>query len=906
MATSADQSKSKLTNEDVVDPKEITKLERSVLGAEQAPTSAALTPGTTLAQLAQNVLGPPFDAERVTLAQMRQLRKDPMIAFGLHYRKVPIARAEWFIEARDKKGVNRQVAAFTDAALRLIYARYIFQRTLCLDFGFQGIAKRFVLSNPGGVFEDATDLDENGNPKVKPIWDEGSIIPMIWKPFVALRPELTAPIWDDKTEEFNGIAYTTPTTSAAATKSRGGGGKSKQAKGILEIDIYHALWCTNQKDSEHGSIYGYPLTGYARFYWWTYNFLAGLSNRAFERLAIPPVLALHPEGSTVVDAETGATRSNWEIALEMAERLRSNSVGAVPSTMAEAGVGEASGTQRAWDFKFLETPTDTLSVFDPRFNYLNVMKLRSVWVPELAFTGGEVGRTGGNVAEQMAEVFTSSQALMMEEIVDEINRYVIPQLLLLNFPEFVNNGGRATMKSRGFRKEDMELNKQIIQLFGQADPTLLERLDMPELLRRIGLPLKDAEQLAVEREQIAQEQLQVPEVPGVTTIANPEVNPGFTSGGSVPEPNPPSGGGGVAAGFGQQFVYIQPQEEINLEFADVDEFLSGLPQSKHYTDKTVRALSVQLRRLWAAHWRRMYPAFAKYLRSLETVEFSDGDDTLVLTPLGMFFADTPRSKRAAQVAAGGAVVVVSKRKAEAAARKLVKSFATDAKVLKDLADRTATLLHKILKRGVQIERKATGIEPDFDEARYDEFLSEQVGRLVKLTHNTFGDEIRDHLVNEIREGKTTSQIADGLVSRFESMPRSKAERIARSETRDAINAATLISGEGSGIRYVRAIDGEDFDQDCADRNGKLFTVKEAWKEMRREHPNGTLGFHLMPRANFSIEYVNEMPEEQAEYSAYFDDDSSTAYINVTMLQGAEIDDYLSKLSGVLIGQNGHG
>lgn len=889
MATSADQSKSKLANEDVVDPKEVAKLEKSVLGLEQAPTSAALTPGTTLAQLAQNILGPPFDAERVTLAQMRQLRKDPMISFGLHYRKVPIARAEIYVEARDKKGTNAQVAAFVDACLRLIYSRFIFQRTLCLDFGFQGIAKRFVLSNPGGVYEDYTSLDENGIPQLKPVWDEGNIVPVIWKPFVALRPELTAPMWDDKTEEFAGITYTTPTTSAAATKQRGGTNK-KNARGVMEIDIYHALWATNQKDTEHGSIYGYPLTGYARFYWWTYNFLAGLSNRGYERLAIPPVLAFHPEGSTVVDSATGATRANWEIALEMAERLRSNAVAAVPSTMAEAGIAETSNSQRAWDFKFLETPHEALSVFDNRFNYLNVMKLRSVWVPELAFTGGEVGRTGGNVAEQMAEVFTQSQQLMMEEILDEINRYMIPQLLLLNFPEFVNNGGRAVVKSRGFRRDDMELYKQIIQLFGQADPAILDKLDVAEVLKRVGLPMKSPEALQAEREHIASTAPPVPEVPGVT-VANPQVNQGFTGGGSVPEPANTS----ATAGFGhfagsatQPFVYFQPPEQINLDFADVDEYLAGLPQSKHYTDKAVRALSVQLRRLWAAHWRRLYPAFARYLRGLDKLEFED-DGEIVRWE----FAGDPK------------VFFVAKRKAEALARKIVKDFAADEKVLRELEERSKSLLLKILKRGAHLERQALGRDIDFDEGVYDTFLAEQVGRLVKLTHNTFGDEIRDHLVNEIRDGKAASEIADSIVARFETMPTSKAERIARSETRDAINAATLISGEGAGIRYVRATDGEEFDQDCANRNGKLFTVKEAWREMRREHPNGTLGFTLMPRSNFSIEYVNSMPEGHDEHLAYFDDETSTAYI-MRDLDGGEVDDYLSKLSGVLIGTNGHG
>jgi hypothetical protein len=883
MATSADQSKSKLTNEDLVDPKEVAKLEKSVLGLEQAPTSAALTPGTTLAQLAQNVLGPPFDAERVTLAQMRQLRKDPMISFGLHYRKVPIARAEIYVEARDKKGTNAQVAAFVDACLRLIYSRFIFQRTLCLDFGYQGIAKRFVLSNPGGVYEDYTSLDPNtGTPALKPIWDEGNIVPVIWKPFVALRPELTAPMWDDKTEEFAGISYTTPTTSAAATKKTGG---KKTAKGVMEIDIYHALWATNQKDQEHGSIYGYPLTGYARFYWWTYNFLAGLSNRGYERLAIPPVLAFHPEGSTVVDSASGATRPNWEIALEMAERLRSNAVAAVPSTMAEAGIAETSNSQRAWDFKFLETPHEALQVFDARFNYLNVMKLRSVWVPELAFTGGEVGRTGGNVAEQMAEVFTQSQQLMMEEILDEINRYMIPQLLLLNFPEFVNNGGRATVKSRGFRRDDMELYKQIIQLFGQADPSMLDKLDVAEVLKRVGLPMKTPEALQAEREHMATQAPPVPEVPGVT-VANPQVNPGATNGGSVPEPNVASAG---FAGTGYQpFIYFQPPERIDLEFADVDEYLAGLPQSKHYTDKTVRALSVQLRRLWAAYWRRLYPAFARYLRKIDTLEFEDGDEQITWE-----FAGDPK------------VFFMAKRKAEAIARKIVKDFAADEKVLQELDAKSKALLLKILKRGAHMERQALGRDIDFDESVYDTFLAEQVGRLIKLTHQTFGDEIRDHLVNEIRDGKTASEIADGIVARFETMPLSKAERIARSETRDAINAATLISGEGAGVRYVRATDGEDFDEDCANRNGKLFTVKEAWKEMRREHPNGTLGFTLMPRVNFSIEYVNSMPEGHDEHLAYFDDETSTAFI-MRDLDGREVESYLSQLSGVLIGVNGHG
>ena len=68
----------------------------------------------------------------------------------------------------------------------------------------------------------------------------------------------------------------------------------------------------------------------------------------------------------------------------------------------------------------------------------------------------------------MAEIFIESQALLMDEIDDEINRYMIPQLLIVNFPEFINNGGVAFKVSHGFRKEDIEFYKQVLQLVGQS------------------------------------------------------------------------------------------------------------------------------------------------------------------------------------------------------------------------------------------------------------------------------------------------------------------------------------------------------------------------------------------------------------------------------------------------------
>jgi hypothetical protein len=167
----ADAAKAKIEST-IVDPKQADKERASILSSEQAPTLAEQTPDQTTWQAQRDTLGPPFDAERVTLAQLRQIRKDPMIAFGLHYMKVPKVRAEWHIDARDRNGPNPQVAAFIDACIRLIYPRLIFQRELCKDFGFQGIVKRFIFQNPGGMYVDPTQQDPVQAQKAS--WDEST------------------------------------------------------------------------------------------------------------------------------------------------------------------------------------------------------------------------------------------------------------------------------------------------------------------------------------------------------------------------------------------------------------------------------------------------------------------------------------------------------------------------------------------------------------------------------------------------------------------------------------------------------------------------------------------------------------------------------------------------------------
>ena len=73
-------------------------------------------------------------------------------------------------------------------------------------------------------------------------------------------------------------------------------------------------------------------------------------------------------------------------------------------------------------------------------------------------------------------------------------------------------------------------------------------------------------------------------------------------------------------------IYVQPNDHIEILLADAEDFLTNLPTSKHYSDKTLRALALQLRRVWEAHFRRLYPDFARYVAGVDSLDLADDDE----------------------------------------------------------------------------------------------------------------------------------------------------------------------------------------------------------------------------------------------------------------------------------------
>jgi hypothetical protein len=786
---------------DAISPEERNRVAASIRGNEQAPTTREQTAASINWRQIFDQLGNPFSSERMSISRLKLMRRDPIIGFGMSFIKTPIVRADWYIQCADA-----QVAGFVDEAVRDIYASLVLQIMQKLDFGFQAIAKRFELRTPEGTYIDP----ENPDGDEQPVWSEGSIQPVMLKTPVPLEPETVQPLFDDNTGEFIGINWK-PANPAAVPK-RTGMKTNSEFEGSFDIDLYHALWATNEKETVGGNIYGYPRLGYVYPYWWSYWFRWAISDRAFEKKADPSILVRHPDGE-FVDERTGSTMSFREYALLMGERLRSGSTVALPSDP-YLGFEDRPSNMRMWDIEFLTDGFD-FQPFDESFGYMDTAKLRGLWIPEQALIEGRGGTSSRNVASTFGDAHTDNQWTLMTAVVQYINKYVIPHLVITNFPEFV---GSCKLVPKAFDSSSMDFQRQIVQLIGQQESgsrEIAKLADLKELLGQTGIPLRNKAAQDAWLEQEA-ERIQNESAP-------PEIAPAPGQAGVVANP-------GSALGFS----YVQPREVIVLSESN-GEFGEKLEEIPHFGDSSLRSHARTMWTVWRKQYREDYEDFAAHLAALDGIELSDEADGE-----GWEFSVT--------------------RKARNAALKLIDEWEGATGTLPSTISRTTELVRRTLKRAAIVARREWKLSSTPTQDELDAYADEHASEIVTSALQTTRDELTTFIAREIDQGVTDPKdLAAEIREHFDTHPGWKADRLARTAITEAINAANLLTMEASDVERAQALDGED-DPECRRRNGRLFPIREALRI--KDHPNGTLRWR--PGVALSVE---TLPADEFEEGA---------------------------------------
>jgi hypothetical protein len=387
-----------------------------------------------------------FDPNRLSLSTMHKMRRDPMIAFGLTFIKSPLYNAIWRIECSDA-----QVRAFVEWSIRNVYQKLLSALLTSLEFGYSGVMVRWNEGRPNDKW-----VDEKG--KEHAIWTKSVDA---WYPFdvVNLQPEVITPKFDD-----------------ALTKGRFQGIQMIGVKDYLRYP--NALWYTNERQNAFGSYYGYPRSGYAYPYWRSYWLRWIISDRHFETDADPPLIVSYPVGKSLV---MGVPRNNSDIALDIGNSLRSGATIAIPSEPYQNEDGKVTA-QRRWAAEFLKGG-ENIRAHNESFEYLDVLKLRSVMVPEQALIEGKGGSGSKNTAGSIGEAFQDAQRMLMDDIDTAVFTPLAQYIAALHF----DNPPAIRKVTTGFLSEDITFARNVLLILAKANPRGLN-IDVRELVKAVGAP----------------------------------------------------------------------------------------------------------------------------------------------------------------------------------------------------------------------------------------------------------------------------------------------------------------------------------------------------------------------------------------------------------------------------------
>lgn len=378
----------------------------------------------------------------ISIATKKRMRRDPQIALGLAAIKAPIMSLSWRVECEDPV-----VASFVEEALSPLWRHLVRSSLNAVDFGFQAHEKVWT------VQELRVRARRNGE-----VFEQSFPQAVLYKKLKDIDPERVRMLADE-TGGFRGIKLVDSEVTLPPQKCF-----------VMSVG------------REWGNLYGASRLEAAYEPWHWCRVLYNYCNRYFERKGDPPIKARAP-AELRVDAQGNQVNALDEAAA-CVQSLKAGGTAVFPDERDEQG-------NLRWDFQYM-LDDKRADMFIDYIAHLQVMKLRALLVPERVLT--QEAETGTYaLAREHTETFLKTEELLLAELLDHVNRYLVPPLVFYNFGPEVP---RAMVVTTGVSRANEELLRevllQLLKAEKQADTEHLSQLiDKLKLLQELNLPTAD-------------------------------------------------------------------------------------------------------------------------------------------------------------------------------------------------------------------------------------------------------------------------------------------------------------------------------------------------------------------------------------------------------------------------------
>ena len=374
----------------------------------------------------------PYTPTGVGVEVKKRMRLDPQIALGLAAIKAPVMNVtsdgSWWIDAESDEVRD----AVTELMRPLV--RPLFRSCLnAVEFGHQAHEKVWELRDVGGstfyAYKKLKDLEPGTFELLEN--DNGH--------YAGLRqPHMENPIGPEKTF-------------------------------VMTLD------------REWGNLYGRGRLDAAYEPWYWASIIYMFANRYFERKADPVVKAYGPPEMRL-NPETGTEEHTLDSLNNTLASLRSSGSITLPDERDEHG-------NRRWDVEYM-LDDQRGEMFRMYLEHLDAKKLRAMFVPERSLT--QDGNVGSHAAaQQYADTFLLMESGLLQDIVGQVNEFVIRPLVEVNFGPAARES--VAFRTSGISRQSEDILADILRLSIEAEANggrIAELIDQVKLLEQLNVPVK--------------------------------------------------------------------------------------------------------------------------------------------------------------------------------------------------------------------------------------------------------------------------------------------------------------------------------------------------------------------------------------------------------------------------------